>query len=94
MSEVTPSAFKKIFQKFNEFENFTTLAIKMRNSIKNATVANAVKTAVKNYVVNETSMPKTLSLYIICSTTYYISEKDICINMEVFVRFHISQYDF
>ena len=51
----------------------------MRNSIKNATVANAVKTPVKSYVLNKTSMLKTLSLYIICSATYYISEKDICI---------------
>ena len=27
----------------------------MRNGIKNETIANAVKTAVENYVVNETS---------------------------------------
>ena len=46
---------KEIFRKFGECKNCTTLAIQMRNSIKNKTVANAVKTAVENYVVNETS---------------------------------------
>ena len=72
---------KEIFRKFDECENCTTLAIQMKNDIKNATVANAVKTAVKNYVVNETSN-ETSRLKILrfnCSTTYYISEKYICI---------------
>ena len=46
---------KEIFRKFDEYENCTTLAIEMRNGIKNTNVANAVKTAVENYVVNETS---------------------------------------
>ena len=41
------------FRKFNECENCTTLAIQMRNGNKNATVANAVKTAVENYVANQ-----------------------------------------
>ena len=46
---------KEIFRKFDECENCTTLVIQMRNGIKNIFVANAVKTAVENYVVNETS---------------------------------------
>ena len=46
---------KEIFRKFDECKNCTTLTIQMRNGIKNITVANAVKTAVEYYVVNETS---------------------------------------
>ena len=46
---------KEIFRKFDECENCATLAIQMKNDIKNATVANAFKTAVENYVVNEIS---------------------------------------
>ena len=46
---------KKIFQKFDECENCTTVAIQMKNSIKNTTIASYAKTAVENYVVNESS---------------------------------------
>ena len=44
---------KIFFRKFNECENCTTLATQMRNGNKNVTVANAVKTAVENYVANQ-----------------------------------------
>ena len=46
---------KKIFQKFDECENCTTVAIQMKNSIKNTTIASYAKTAVENYMVNESS---------------------------------------
>ena len=44
---------KIFFRKFDEYENCAALATQMRNGIKNATVANAVKTAVENYVANQ-----------------------------------------
>lgn len=46
---------KEIFRKLDECENCATLTIQMKHDIKNATVANPFKTAVENYVVNETS---------------------------------------
>ena len=49
---------KEIFRKFDKCENCTTLAIQMRSGIKNTTIANAIKTAVKNYVVNEHQMKR------------------------------------
>lgn len=44
-----------MFHKFDECENCTTVAIQMKNSIKNTTIASYAKTAVENYVVNESS---------------------------------------
>ena len=37
---------KGIFRKLDEYENYTTLAIEMRNDIKNTNVTSAVKSAV------------------------------------------------